>query len=463
MSISFTTAKSLARLWAGQPRDQRTWSEPASNVHVVDRELQVEQNFLNNHIRIICCTSTLATGINLPCHLVIIKNTVSWQDNGFKPYSDLDVIQMLGRAGRPQFDDTAVAVILTRKSHQEYYEKLVAGSEPLESCLHTNLIEHLNAEVGLGTVNDVRSALDWLKKTFFFVRLRRNPTYYHLEEQADTCAKDALLTKLCERSLEALSQAGLISSQDCIRPTEFGQIMARYYIRFNTMSSILSVPAKATTGEIVSLREANEAVGFVTNGTQLMALATAEEFQDIRLKAGEKSLFKALNKDTAIRYSIKIDIGTTAHKVSLLIQSELGAVDLPTGDQYNNHRLTFQQDKIMVFNHANRLARCLVDCSIAREDATLAEHALELAQSLNARAWCNSPLQLKQIEGIGIMSVRKLASGGIKTIEDLASSDAQRVDMLLSKNPPFGTRLVAKAAAFPQVMVSLHVLKKVRT
>jgi ATP-dependent DNA helicase HFM1/MER3 len=42
----------------------------------------------------------LAVGVNLPCHLVIIKNTVGWQHDGPKEYTDLEMMQMLGRAGR---------------------------------------------------------------------------------------------------------------------------------------------------------------------------------------------------------------------------------------------------------------------------------------------------------------------------------------------------------------------------
>ena len=98
---------------------------------------------------VICCTSTLAVGVNLPCHLVIIKNTVSWQDEGLKEYADLEMMQMLGRAGRyvylvllsrlllnihrPQFDSTATAVIITKQEKVEKYEKLVSGAEILES------------------------------------------------------------------------------------------------------------------------------------------------------------------------------------------------------------------------------------------------------------------------------------------------------------------------------------------
>ena len=60
----------------------------------------VEKGFLEGQIHVICCTSTLAVGVNLPCHLVVIKNTVCFQDDGVKEYADLEIMQMLGRAGR---------------------------------------------------------------------------------------------------------------------------------------------------------------------------------------------------------------------------------------------------------------------------------------------------------------------------------------------------------------------------
>lgn len=65
--------------------------------------------------------------------MVIIKNTVKYQGAGLKECSDLEIMQMLGRAGRPQFDDSAVAVIMTRLPRVHFYENLVTGQEVLES------------------------------------------------------------------------------------------------------------------------------------------------------------------------------------------------------------------------------------------------------------------------------------------------------------------------------------------
>lgn len=216
----------------------------------VDRHT-VENGYLQGDVNIICCTSTLAVGVNMPCHLVIIKNTVGWQDGGCKEYSDLEMMQMLGRAGRPQFDDSAVAVILTRKERVKHYEKLVSESESLESCLHLNLIDHLNAEIGLGTVTDVESAVRWLAGTFLFVRLTRNPRHYKLKEGASRNDENEMLRQICEKDINMLQECGLVTTEQ-LRSTHFGDAMARYYVRFETMKNLLSLKPKATVLQIVS-------------------------------------------------------------------------------------------------------------------------------------------------------------------------------------------------------------------
>lgn len=159
---------------------------------------------------------------------------------------------MLGRAGRPQFDDSATAVILTRKERVAHYERLVQGSESLESCLHLNLIDHLNAEVGLGNITDVESAVKWLGGTFLFVRLRRNPTHYKLKEGANQEDEDQLLRNICEKDINLLQKLGLVECGS-LCSTQFGEAMARYYIQFETMKVLLSLKPKATLSEIVSI------------------------------------------------------------------------------------------------------------------------------------------------------------------------------------------------------------------
>ncbi|OJJ98050.1 hypothetical protein ASPACDRAFT_31738 [Aspergillus aculeatus ATCC 16872] len=457
-----STAKELARLWSMSNPPARLWkgaSRPLeahnedlkgiltagvafhhAGLDAVDRRT-VETGFLQGHIGIICCTSTLAVGVNLPCHLVVIKGTVGWQGGGCQEYSDLEIMQMLGRAGRPQFDNSATAVIMTRKERESHYEKLVSGSESLESCLHLNLIDHLNAEIGLGNVTDSNSAIRWLGGTFLFVRLRRNPAHYQLKDTADEDGEDEMLRQICEKDITLLQEYGLVTV-DGLLSTSFGEAMARYYVRFETMKHLLTLQPQSTVSQILSV------------------VAQADEFLDIRLKAGEKSLYKEINRSNGIRFPIKVDIALSAHKISLLIQSELGAVDFPDGEQFQKLRFVFQQDKNFVFSHINRLIRCIIDCQISLEDAVTLRNALELARSFGAKVWDTSPLQLKQLEQIGIVAVRKLAAANITSIEALGQCEPHRIDMILSKNPPFGAKLLERVASFPRLRVAIKMTGK---
>lgn len=99
---------------------------------------------------------------------------------------------------------------------------------------------------------------------------------------------------------------------------------------------------------------------------------------------------------------------------------------------------------------------------IAREDSVGIRNALELARSFGAKVWDHSPLQMKQIEQVGVVAVRKLAAAGITGIEALECTEAHRIEMILSKNPPFGTKLLARLKDFPKLRVAIAMLGKAR-
>ncbi|OWR41095.1 putative HFM1 protein [Danaus plexippus plexippus] len=81
---------------------------------LLDERNAIERAFRNRDLPILITTTTLAMGVNLPAHLVIIKNTQQYVNGAYKEYSISTVLQMIGRAGRPQYDREATAVIMTR-------------------------------------------------------------------------------------------------------------------------------------------------------------------------------------------------------------------------------------------------------------------------------------------------------------------------------------------------------------
>jgi ATP-dependent DNA helicase HFM1/MER3 len=214
--------------------------------------------------------------------------------------------------------------------------------------------------------------------------------------------------------------------------------MARYYLQFETMRNFLALPPRAKISEILS------------------ALTQAAEFKDIRFRSGEKPVYKELNKNSSIKFPIPVNIDLTAHKVSLVIQSILGGIELP--DENGKHRVEYNTCKSTIFQHGHRLIRCIVDCQLHLNDSTSARNALMLARSLASQVWDDSPLTLKQLEGIGIVAVRKLANNDVRSIEDLETTEPHRIETMLSRNPPFGTLVQNRAKAFPKLRIEMKAM-----
>lgn len=86
----------------------------------INDRLAIENAFRKSQLAVLLCTSTLAMGINLPAHLVIIKSTQSYQQVSCEELPESTILQMIGRAGRPQFDTSGIAVVMTQKEKQVF-------------------------------------------------------------------------------------------------------------------------------------------------------------------------------------------------------------------------------------------------------------------------------------------------------------------------------------------------------
>lgn len=135
-----------------------------------DRAL-VEDLFGDGHVQVLVCTATLAWGVNLPAHTVIIKGTQIYnpEKGRWTELSSQDVLQMLGRAGRPQYDTFGEGIIITNHSELQYYLSLLNQQLPIESQFVARLADNLNAEIVLGTVRNRDEAVQWLGYTYLYV------------------------------------------------------------------------------------------------------------------------------------------------------------------------------------------------------------------------------------------------------------------------------------------------------
>ncbi|KAJ3923241.1 P-loop containing nucleoside triphosphate hydrolase protein [Lentinula edodes] len=355
----------------------------------------IEELFLNKILRIVIATTTLAVGVNLPAHTVIIKGVHTFQNSSSVEYSDLDVMQMLGRAGRPQFDKDGIAVIMCESELENKYRALVQGKTIVESSLHLNLSEHLNSEIGLGTITNVNSAKEWLKSSFLFQRIQKNPNHYSLGKDENQTWEERV-DDIVMQSVESLRNSELVSREDgsdAIICTEYGDIMSKFYLRQRTMGLILDLSERASMREVI---------------------------------------YNKLRRHNDMRYEVK-KVERTSDKILLLIQAILGGISL-NAPEYRSNDSQPQFEAYSVFKHLPRIARAIVEVAIVRRFGAPLKYGLELVRCSIAKAWEDRPV---------------LAEHGITSIPILRKQDTLRLETLLNRRPPFGLEMLASAQEFP--------------
>lgn len=110
------------------------------------------------------------------------------------------------------------------------YKALVQGQTVLESCLHLNLSEHINSEVGLGTITDLETAKEWLHNSFLYRRIQKNPRHYAIGKDGNQTWQQRV-DDLVAQSITKLQDAGLVAYTDehsgQLCSTEYGDIMSK--------------------------------------------------------------------------------------------------------------------------------------------------------------------------------------------------------------------------------------------
>ncbi|XP_061412685.1 probable ATP-dependent DNA helicase HFM1 [Lethenteron reissneri] len=397
----------------------------------------IEDVFLRGELPVLFSTSTLAMGVNLPAHLVIVKSTMHYTGGGMlQEYRDTDILQMIGRAGRPQFDVSATAVILTRNELKEKYEQMLSGTQKLESSLHMNLTEHLNAEIVLHTITDVNVALDWIRSTFLYVRALKNPKYYKFA--AGLSKEDIekkLLQELCLESLNSLATYKLICMQNgYIKPTDVGRLMASYYMAFDTIKLFGTIQGSEAIQDLVTL------------------ISSCREYKDIALRVNEKKALNTLNvvKKHIIRFPMPGKIKTSEMKINCLIQAQLGCVLVQD--------FALIQDTAKIFRTGIRLTKCLAEFlqqKDKRNNFQAVLNAVQLTKCFRAKLWENSPFVLKQLEKIGFSMSSALVNAGLTSFEKIENTHGREIELIVNRHPPFGNQMKDAVQHLPKYQVSM--------
>jgi activating signal cointegrator complex subunit 3 len=194
---------------------------------------------VRNKIQILIATSTLAWGVNFPARLVIIKGTEYFDPKAhrYEQMPATDLLQMIGRAGRPQFDTKGVAVVYCEQSRKMFYRKYLNDPFPIESSLIPQIDDHINAEIARGTISNKQECIDWFTWSYAFRRILKNPNFYNLPDNKNESIKK-FLCDLVDSSIQRLAQSNCVEVDDqrgTLAPKELGYIASNYYLKHETV------------------------------------------------------------------------------------------------------------------------------------------------------------------------------------------------------------------------------------
>jgi antiviral helicase SLH1 len=332
-----------------------------------DRNL-MERLFAEGVIKVLCCTATLAWGVNLPAAAVVIKGTqvYSAQDGKFVDLGILDVLQIFGRAGRPQFEDVGIGMICTTGDKLPHYLAAVTEQQPIESKFSSKLVDNLNAEISLGTVSSIHEAVQWIGYSYLFVRMRKSPMTYGIEwaEIRDDPQLVQRRRQLAIQAARTLQQSQMIIFNEVteeLKSKDVGRIASQYYIQQSSIEIFNKMmKPQATEADVFHM------------------ISMSGEFNNIQSRDSEANELIRMRKEV-IHCDVPGGIDTPQAKTNILLQTYISRVQ-PEDFALSN-------DLNYVAQQSARICRALFMIALNRRWGYQCLVLQTLAKSIERRLW----------------------------------------------------------------------------
>ena len=377
-----------------------------------DKDL-VEEWFREGKISLLFSTSTLAWGVNLPARCVVIRDTKLHDPlEGEVDMSPIDVLQMLGRAGRPDYDDVGYGWVVCDGEDADRYRKLLREGTPLESRLAEELDSHLVAEVALGTIHGIDDVMDWLETTFYYVRAESAPERYGFADLRDRV----------RGTLEELIGRGFVRTDDQLNleATPLGNLATSFYLRLDTAARF---HALANRGEL-------------TDDDVLRSVARAAEFDSVSARRAEREAVRSVVPGDD-------DLEPGERKVLAILR---GSMEPKAGvpDELASDAWVIRQNALRLLSALSAFVDRFGEPSDANR---LCRLEARIDHGVSAEA-----VGLTAIDGVGAGRAQKLSAEGIATPEDVRAAG---VDGLVEAGLSDGVagRVHENAATLPAIEV----------
>lgn len=387
----------------------------------------VEDSFREGKIKIICCTPTLALGVDLPAFRAIIRDLKRYGHRGMEYIPVLEYHQMAGRAGRPRYDKfgEAICIASSESMKEEITERFVNGQPEdiysklaVEPVLRTYLLSLIAADF----VGDRKEIVDFFSKTFWAFQFK---DIGRLEEIIDK-----MLALLDEWEFISMEEEGFTSADridsGIIKATILGKRVAELYIDPLTAYHFIECLRRSANKELkpFSFLQA------VSNTLEMRPLlrVRAKEYEII-----EEALVKyssSLLEDEPSMYDMEYKEFINSVKTALFMEDWM--------EEKSEEELLEKYDvrpgeiRVKLDNGDWLLYSMYELCRILKIQPLLKEimkTRLRLKNGVKEEL-----LGLLRLKNIGRVRARRLFNNRIKTVEDVKKADLGKLKAILGEN-----------------------------
>lgn len=395
-----------------------------AGLHPAQRKA-VEDGFRKRSISVLCTTTTLAAGVNLPARRVIIRDVKRYEPpfgSGYIP--SLEFHQMAGRAGRPGLDPYGEAILIARdpaEREELFLRYVLAPPEPIESRLGESgaLVAHVLAAIAAGYARSLGGLLDFLSLTLF--------AHQRGIEELALALRDGIMYLLREGFVRAAGGRFL--------PTPLGSLTAKLYIH-PVSAALLRDGLRAAAGS------GGTELGF------LHLIAHTPDMERVHLRSGDHSELERIAEGRAGEFLVDVpapgDPGYPSFlaelKTALILSSWIeeeteagiqGTYGVGPGDV---HRLV--ETAGWLLHCAGRLSRLL-----GLRLAVLPKLRERVRYGVREEL-----LDLVRIRGVGRVRARTLYEAGYRDLKALSRAEAADLARLPHIGPTLARRIVGEAA-----------------
>jgi helicase len=380
---------------------------------LVDKQrVLIEKGFREGKIDVICATTTLAAGLNLPAFLVIVRDLKRYA-SGYSQYlPNFEIQQMLGRSGRPRYDKAGLGVLVAKNFSEveELKERYLYGElEPITSKLSVEPIfrNHVLSLIASEFVHSMEKLFNFFEKTFF----------------GCTFGADYKLQEKIEDILFQLEEFGFIDLEK-FRATRVGKRVSELYLDPYSGYKIINAIEKASieTQDIFWL----QAICYCSELYPLLKVKNKEalDLDHFIAKNEDKFLIKVpLSWD--FEYNIFLESLKTAFMLKDWIEEKseeniLKSYGITPGELY-----TKKTNAEWLLYASRELAKLKGNRKVAKE-----LRKLEIRMKYGVK---EELLDLIRVKGIGRVKARRLYNFGIRRISDIRKFGKNDVEKIVGK------------------------------